>query len=146
MAFKRSSNWRDLAAAELMTKVLRKVELAGDVPEGHIDGGDGVYHEAAVAQVAVGAEHALPQVLDAGRVFADDDLGHRLGQGAGDGCIHVVDLAPAGDALAGLQLHVALAAGGDRREAGDADAGSTVLDCTRHFLTFSLLRLGWALV
>lgn len=31
MAFKRSSNWRDLAAAELMTKVLRKVDLAGDV-------------------------------------------------------------------------------------------------------------------
>ena len=108
------------------------VELAGDVPEGHVDGGDGVHHEAAAAQVSVGAEQPLPQVLDGGGVLADDHLAEGLGQGAGDAGLHVVDLAPAGDAVAGLDLHVPLGAHGDRPQGGDPDAGGAVFDGIGH--------------
>ena len=38
----------------------------------------------------MGAEHPLPVVLNARRVFADDERAQRLGQGAGDLGLHIV--------------------------------------------------------
>ena len=58
-------------------------ELAGDVPQGHVDGRDDVRHERPAAHVAVRAIELLPQVLDARRVLAVEQLEQRLGQGHG---------------------------------------------------------------
>src|SRR5207249_9327194 len=44
-------------------------QLAGDVPQRHVDAGDGVDHERAAADVAVGPVELLPQVLYPRRVL-----------------------------------------------------------------------------
>ncbi len=41
-------------------------------------------HERPAAHVAVRAEELLPEMLDAGRVLAVEQLEQRFGQGAGD--------------------------------------------------------------
>ena len=103
------------------------VQLAGDVPQGHVDGRDGVGHERPAAHVAVRAVQLLPEVLDARRVLAVEQLEERFGQAAGDLRLQAGDLAPAGDLVVGLDLDVGL--GPDRRgvQGGDADAGGPVL-------------------
>jgi len=50
-------------------------DLAGDVPEGDVDAGDGGGTDDAVAVPEMLAEHHLPQVLDTARVFADQQRG-----------------------------------------------------------------------
>ena len=89
--------------------------------------GDGVGHERPAAHVAVGAVELLPQMLDARRVLAVEQLEQRLGQGAGDLRLQAGDLAPAGDLVVGLDLDVGLRPNGKAVQRGDADAGRFVL-------------------
>ena len=67
--------------------------------------GDGVDHERPAAHVAVRAVQLLPEVLDARRVLAVEQLEQRLGQRLGRPRIDALDLAPADDAVIGLDAH-----------------------------------------
>ncbi len=78
--------------------------LALDVPQRLVDAGDGA-HQDRPAPIEAAAVQRLPQVVDAARVLADEVVGqfvhrrfHRTRAAFDDG------LAPAGDALVGLDL------------------------------------------
>ena len=83
-------------------------EPAGDVPQRHVDGRDDVGDDGAAAHVTVGAIELLPQVLDAGGVFAVEQLEQRLGQDGRDLGLGAGDLAPAGDFVVGFDFDVSL--------------------------------------
>ena len=103
-------------------------EFARDVPQSHVDGRDDVDHDRAAAHVAVGSVQLLPEVLDAGGVFAVEQLEERLGQDGGHLRLAAGDLAPADDVLVGLDLEEGLGSAGNAAEAGDFDVGAAVLD------------------
>jgi hypothetical protein len=54
------------------------VDLAENVPEGEVDAGDGGGAHDAVAMPEMLTEHHLPEVLDAARILADEQLGNIL--------------------------------------------------------------------
>src|SRR5699024_1372508 len=76
-----------------------------DVPQGLVDAGDRA-HQDGPAPVEAAAVHHGPQVLDVGRVLADQVVGELLDGGA-DGGRAAFDhgFSPAGHALVGLDLH-----------------------------------------
>lgn len=89
----------DGAAEELVHGYV--VCLAGDVPQGLVDAGDGAGEDGAAAVEAALGEH-LPVVLDAQRVLADEQVGEFVHGGA-DRLGSALDhrFAPSGDALVG---------------------------------------------
>jgi hypothetical protein len=103
-------------------------ELAGDVPQGHVDGGQRVHHERAAADVAMGAVDFLPDVLDARRVLAVDQIEQDFDERLGDARIDALDLAPAGDAVVGLDLDEDGRLHARGLEAGDANGGRAIAD------------------
>ncbi len=105
-------------------------QLAGDVPQGLIDARDGVDHDGAGPHVPVRAEQLLPQVFDARGVLAVEQLEQRFGQDLAGTWIDGLDVAPADDAVVGLQAQVNNRVGPDRAQPGDADAGSAVPNLT----------------
>ena len=86
-----------------------------------------MHHERPAAHVAVRAEELLPEVLDARRVLAVEQLEQRLGQPYGDARRQLLDLAPAMNAMVGVDADVCL--GPNRRglEPGDAQRRGAVL-------------------
>ena len=84
------------AAEELVDGLA--VGLAGDVPEGLLDAGEGGEDGHAAAPEAV-AVHALPEEVDAGRVLADDEALQVLDGGGDRALLHLQRaFAPAVDA------------------------------------------------
>jgi hypothetical protein len=80
------------------------VVLAGDVPQRLVDAGDGA-HQDRPAPVEAGPAHDLPVVLDLAGVLTNQvvrQFVHGGGDGGGPPFHH--RLAPAGDALVGLDL------------------------------------------
>src|SRR5262249_59249877 len=102
--------------------------LASDVPQGHVDGRERVRHERPAAHVAVGAVDFLPEIFNARRVLAVEQLEQRLREGAGDVRLQSGDLAPAGDLEVRLDLDIRLGPGGHGAQARDLQPGATVLD------------------
>src|SRR5207248_1923455 len=80
------------------------------------------------AHVAVRAVDLLPQVLDARRVLAVEQLEQGLGEDARDLRLAAGDLAPAEDLVVGLDPDVGLGADGRGLEGGDLDAAGAVGD------------------
>ena len=78
----------DVAAQQVIDR--HAPELAGDVPQGHVDGRDRVGHVRAAALVAVRAVHPLPEVLDPRGILAIEQFEQRIGQRAGDGRVEPV--------------------------------------------------------
>ena len=105
------------------------IELAGNVPQRHVNGRNHVQHQPAAAQVAMGAEQPLPVMLDPRRVFADDQRSQRLGQGTGDLGLHIVDLAPADHPHIRLHLHVPLGPHRNGRQALDPNGRAAIFHC-----------------
>ena len=84
--------------------------FAADIPQGHVDGADGVDDGAASAVHATADVELLPEALGVERVFADEHFPEakahgvgagRLDAGAGDPRVDVA-LADAGDAFVGM--------------------------------------------
>ncbi len=118
----------DLVAARPAQKPMHRhaPELAGQVPQGHVDAGDGVYQERPAAHVAMAAVQLLPQVLDARRVLAVQQFEERLGQEVGRARLQGADLAPARHLAIGFDLHENLVAHQVRAQAIDADGGPII--------------------
>src|SRR5262249_49344101 len=95
-------------------------------PEGHVQPREGVQHEWAAADVAVGAVDLLPEVLDPRRVFAVDQLVQGFDEHAGDTWVDRFDLAPADNTVVSLQANVDGRAGPVGAHAGELDGGGFV--------------------
>jgi hypothetical protein len=114
-------------------------DLGLDVPQGHVDGGDGGHGHRTTTPVGALVQ-VLPDVLDLMGVAPDQAGDDVIGQVAGDGQLAAVQrgVADAVDAVAGLDLQ------GDEisPRTGDDDSGGGDL---RH-VTLSLTRpstVGW---
>ncbi len=103
-------------------------QLAGDVPQRHVDAGNRVHHEGAAALVALRAVERLPQVLDPRRILPVEQLEHRLRQRLRHRRHDALDLAPAADAVIGAQLDEHAIAADRRAEAGEANRRGAVGD------------------
>ena len=77
-------------------------QLAGDVPQGHVDAGERVDHERPAAHVAMGPVDLLPEIFDARRVLAVEQLEQRFDQRLRHSRIDSLDVAPADDAVIGF--------------------------------------------
>src|SRR5262249_7392525 len=106
----------------------RVPQFAGDVPQGHVDAGQGVDHERATANVAVGAEDLLPEMFRTRGVLAVYEVEQRLGQGLRYARVNSLDLAPAGDAVVRLDLEEDRRASPVGLHLRDLDRGRAVLD------------------
>jgi hypothetical protein len=106
------------------------VQPARDVPQGHVEAGDGVDQERPAADVAVGAVGAvqlLPEELNPRRVLAIEQLEQRVDQAVGPPWLQGADLPPAADLVAGLELDVDLGDHDVRLQGGDAELDHPVL-------------------
>ena len=104
-------------------------ELAGDVPQGHVDAGDDVRHERPAADVAVRAVELLPEVFDARGVLAVEQLEQRLGQAARALSARRPVTSPQPVMLVvGLDAVEALRPGGKGLDGGDFDVAAFVGD------------------
>ena len=109
-------------------------QLAGDVPQGHVDRRDRVDHERPAAHVAVGAKELLPEMLDPRRVLAVEQFEQRLGQRLRRPRIDPLEIAPAADAVIGFDLHINDRPDPVRLHRRDADARRAVGDLLRGVL------------
>src|SRR5262249_6176665 len=103
-------------------------EFSSQVPQGHVDAGDGMDHERTAAHVPMGTVQFLPEVFDPRRVFAAQQLKERLGQGLGGPRFQGADLAPASYILIGVDLHINSGAYEVSSQPFDADASAFVFD------------------
>jgi len=84
--------------------------FAADIPQGHVDGANGVDDSAASAVHAAADVELLPKALGVERVFADEHFLEAKAHGVGTGCLDAgagnprvyVALANAGDAFIGM--------------------------------------------
>ena len=87
--------------------------LAADIPQGHVDGADGVDDGAASAVHAAPNVELLPKALGVEWIFADEHFPEAKAHGVGAGCLDAgagnprvnVALAHSGDPLVGVHEH-----------------------------------------
>jgi hypothetical protein len=106
--------------------------------QGHVDAGDGVHHERSAAHVPVRAIELLPEMLDARRVLAVEELEERLRQQGRRPGLQGADLAPAVDLLVGFDADVNPGADAMGAQGADADRGTAVRDVGGGILTWRL--------
>ena len=116
----------ELAGDELVDG--ETVALAFDVPECDVDGGDEGGSEASVSGGVEFGEEAGPDVVDAGGVFADEELAEVRDCGVDHvGCDAALGLAETGEAFVGLDgqedPRVARAVADVRVDSGDFHGG-----------------------
>jgi hypothetical protein len=83
-------------------------------------------HERPAAHVAMRAIQLLPQMLDPRRVLAVEEFKQRLSQSPRDVRFEARDLAPAGDAVIGLDLEVRLRTDSEAAQRLDFQIGSAI--------------------
>ena len=102
------------------------IQLAGDVPQRHVDAGQRVDHERAAAHVAMRPEQLLPQMLDPRRVLAIEQIEERFREDFGRSRIDRLDVTPAGDAVIGLDTDEEDGTDPPGPQARDTDGGGAI--------------------
>ena len=142
------SGFAALAAEELVDG--HAGQFAFDIPQGHVDTGDGVVEHGAVAPVMMD-HHGLPEVFDAGDVSADEhgsemilDGGVNGAEGLGEGgAAEAVEAGLGGDDLDDDEAG-AVGLGEDGLDVGDGDGGGHDRILLRgHELQMRRARSGW---
>ena len=113
------------ASAEQVVDGLAAV-LAGDVPEGDVDGADGARFGAAVAEYVDGGEHGVPVALDVEGAASQQQGSEIVVDEGADGARRVGGLAEADQAVVGVDAEperVGVAPEPDRLQAGDFHKG-----------------------
>jgi len=104
----------------------RVPQLARDVPQGNVDRRHRMDHDRAAADVAMGPEHLLPEVLDARRVLAAQQIEQGMGQLASHADVRPLQVSPTRDAVIRLDLHIHDRANPICLQPGDANARRAV--------------------
>ena len=108
------------------------VQLATDIPQRHINRGNRMNHQTAVADIAMCAEHPLPEVLRTRGILSNNQFGKRLCKRASHPGIHIIDLTPASNPGIRLDLDISLHPNRYRSQPRNANTRCSVLVIIAH--------------